>query len=335
MDSPKSSGIASILLDWLRERFTRNQGAPLPGKDMPQRRGFIITMCIVVAVVLWFTLSIGETYTIFVEMDTLVTNVPPDTALAMLPPSSVQVQVRGAGTALFGLRFDPPRLPIDAAEDVVNVSTQVNLPQGVSAVSFIPQSFTLYKEQLITRKIPIRSRAVIEPAASYDFFSPPVLTPDSIEISGARSVVEALEAWPTVPFRRTGLEDTLTVVVALVDTLAGLVTASHAETTLSTRAHQFSEDSRVLRVEVTEQPTTQRGVELDPPSVTVKYIVPVSQYQAAQRAPDFFATVSYDVIRTDATGRVQPEIHYPTQLMIRPVSIEPSTLRYFISLSNE
>ena len=324
-----------MLLDWLRERFTRNQGTPLPGKEMPQRRGFIITMCIVVSVMLWFTLSIGETYTILVEMETQVTNVPPDTALAMLPPTTVQVQVRGAGTALFGLRFDPPRLPIDAGVDIVNVSTQVNLPQGVSAVSFLPQSFNLYKEQLITRKIPIRSRAFIEPAASYDFFSEPVLIPDSIEVSGARSVVNALDAWPTMPFERTGLEDTLSVVIPLVDTLAGLVTASHTQTTLSTRAHQFSEDTRVLRVEVTELPTTQQGVELDPPSVAVTYIVPVSQYQEAQRAPDFFATVSYDVIRTDATGRVRPEIHLPTQLLVRHVKTEPSTLRYFISLSNE
>ena len=292
-------------------------------------------MCLLIAMVLWFTLSIGETYTIFVEMETQVTNIPPDTALAMLPPATIQVEVRGEGTALFGVRFDPPLLPIDATADNVNVNRLVNLPQGVSAVSFTPASFDLYKEERITRRIPLRSRAVIEPAASHDFFADPVLTPDSIEVSGARSIINALDAWPTVAYEHTGLDDTLTVVIALMDTLAGLVTASHTETTLATRAHQFSEDTRVLRVEVTELPTTQQGVELDPASVKVTYLVPVSQYQQARSAPDFFATVSYDVIRADATGRVHPEIHLPTELLVRHVKTEPSTLQYFISLSNE
>ena len=72
----------------------------MPGEDIAQRRGFIITLCVLIAVVLWLTLSIGETYTILVEMETQVVNVPPDTALAALPPARVQVQVRGEGEAL-------------------------------------------------------------------------------------------------------------------------------------------------------------------------------------------------------------------------------------------
>ena len=301
-------------------------------EDLSRRRGFIVTMCVVIAVVLWFTLSVGETYSILVDLDTQVTNVPPEMALTALPPSTVQVQVRGEGTALFGLRFNPPLLSIDATQDAVNVSTLVTPPQGVVVENVFPPVFNLRKEQRIFRTVPIRSRAVIEAAETYDFFEPPLLTPDSVVISGARSIVNAVEYWPTDVQEHSDLKDSLVVTLPLVDTLEVLVTKSHTETVLSTVAHEFTEQERDLNVEATEFPTTLRGVELVPSSIRVTYRVPVSQYEEAQVAPDFYATVSYNMIRTDTTGRVRPEIHLPTELSIRNLAWTPSSLRYYVSL---
>lgn len=320
-----------MLLDWVRERFSRGQGEPVPGEDMAQQRGFIITLCVLIAVVLWLTLSIGETYTILVEMETQVVNVPPDTALAALPPARVQVQVRGEGTALFGLRFNAPALVIDAAQDNVNFGTLMSLPQGIQIENVNPPSFNLRKEQRIIRKIPIQSRAVIETAESHDFFDNHVLTPDSIVVSGARSIINDLAYWPTEVYQHTGLIDSLSVVIALADTLAGLVEKNHTETTLTAIAYQFTEQTRVLDVEVTGLPTSQRVVEFDPSTVRVTYRIPLSQYDAAMEAPDFFATVSYEAIRADTTGRVRPVIHQP-ELSLRNVKTSPSTVQYYESL---
>ena len=57
----------SVLFEWLRERFTRSRAEAVAGEDKPRRRWRAITVCVLIAVVLWFTLSIRETYTIEVE----------------------------------------------------------------------------------------------------------------------------------------------------------------------------------------------------------------------------------------------------------------------------
>ena len=131
----------SVLLEWLRDRFTRNQGEALPSGDQPRRRWGFITVCVLIAVVLWFTFSIRETYTIEVEMPTQVANLPEDTALVALPPATVQVQVSGEGFDLFGLRLNPPTLLIDAQAEEVVLEDLVSLPQGITNDGVIPRRF--------------------------------------------------------------------------------------------------------------------------------------------------------------------------------------------------
>ncbi len=318
-------------LEWLRDRFTRSQGEAVASEDQSRRRWGAITVCVLIAVVLWFTLSIRETYTILVEMPTQVTNLPDDMALVALPPATVQVQVSGEGFDLFGLRFDPPTLLIDAGMDDVDFATLITL-QSVDTDNVIPRTFTFQKEPRISRKIPIRSRAVIEAAEPWDFFQEHVLTPDSIIVTGAASIISDLEDWPSEVIRHTDLQDSLVVALPLADTLAGLVEKSHLETTLTAVALEYTTWSRVFRVKIAEVPTRQWDVSLEPPTVRVSYRVPLSQYDQVLEAEDFYATVSYAVIRADTTGRVRPEIIYPEGISLRNRSFSPSTLRYYVRL---
>ena len=322
-------------LEWLRERFTRRQREAVAGEDPSRRRWGAIIVCVLLAVVLWFTLSIRETYTIQVEMPTQVVNLPDDMALVALPPPTVQVQVSGEGFDLFGLRFNPPTLMIDAQDETVNLLDMVILPSGIAREGVNPRTITFQKEARISRTILIRSRAVIEPAEAHDFIDPHVLSPDSIVVTGAESIINDLEYWPSAPFRHTDLLDSLVVVLPLADTLVGLVEKSHHETTLTAVAAVYTEGSRMLQVRLGEVPTTHWDVSLEPPRVRVTYRVPLSQYEQAQEAEDFYATVSYSVIRSDTTGRVRPEINYPRGIALRNTDYSPSTLRYYVHLDEQ
>ena len=333
--SSNSLSEGSFLLEWVRERFPRSRSEPVLGEDKPRHRGMLISICVLIAVVLWFTLSIRETYTVAIDMPTMVSNLPDDTALATLPPEMVQVQLRGEGIELFRFHFNPPTLLIDAAKDEVDFTSLVSLPPGVVAENFSPRVFQLQKERRISRKIPIRSQADIETAETYDFFELPVLMPDSVIVSGAQSIVNGLKEWPTVHYQRSGLRDSLRVTIPLVDTLTGLVTLSRTATTLKAVAIEWTEGRRELRVEVTEVPTTQRIVQLEPPTVRVTYRVPLSQFEQARDARDFYATVPYTVMRADTTGYVRPRIHQPSELWLRNVEYFPSTLRYYERLIEE
>ena len=336
MAQPDSIDESGVFFERFRQWFTRSRSTTGPGGDQPQRRGFAITMCALIAVVLWFTLSLRETYPDVLEIPTQVVNVPEGEALAERPPSTVQVQVRGEGIELFRLHFNPPTLQINAQNDEVSLEDQVlDLPKGVSREGIVPRTIALQKEPRIDKQIPIRLRADIEPIGTHDLLYPPRLEPDSIIVSGARSIINDLEYWPTEYVRYRGLRDSLVVSVPLADTLASLVNKSNISTTLTAIAQPFTSHKRAIDVEMRGAPTSERVVTLVPSVVRISYRVPLSQFERAQQAEDFFATVSYEDIRADTTGRVEPEIHFPEGVILKDVKVTPSTLRYYERLVDQ
>ena len=62
---------------------------------------------------------------------------------------------------------------------------------------------------------------------------------------------------------------------------------------------------------------------------TVRYRVLLSDFKKAETAPDFFATVRYDDIRRDTSGRVQPFLNLPSGVVLRDVKFSPPSLRYY------
>lgn len=320
-----SSGLS--LWERLQGLLARSQPREEPDG---QRKGLAITIATLVSALLWFTFSMRETYSALILLPTEIVNLPGDEALRQLPPPTIRAQVEGEGLALIRLRLNPPVVPISAERDeVVLRDAVVEVLKNVQLQSVSPSTFTLQKERRITRKIPITLLADIDTPPTHDLVAAPVITPDSVLVSGAASIVASLKSWPTRPFRVKDLRDSLTTQVMLSDSLSGLVLRSVDATTLTAVVDQFTEDTREIDVIVTGEPSSQRLVTLDPSLVRVKYRVLFSQYHEARQAMDFFATVSYDAIRSDTTGRVRPDVHFPRDIVLLDVEMIPSTLRYY------
>jgi hypothetical protein len=154
-----------------------------------------------------------------------------------------------------------------------------------------------------------------------------------VQVEGAQSVVSGLSAWPTRASTIEGLQDTVEVRVSLADTLRGLAEVRPESVTLIARAGRFVEETREVEVEVTGVPSGQNLVSLQPSSIRVRYRVLFEDLFKARRSSEFFATVSYDQIRTDTTGYVMPRIGVPSDLLIRDPEPIPSRLRYYTFVS--
>lgn len=323
----------------LRSRFSRNGRDDRYPDDRPRRRGLVITICVLISVVLWFTLTMRETYSVEVKMPTRVVNVPAGEALTAMPPSTVDVQVEGEGFRLLRLFYDLPSIPINVAQDEANLRNAVYavpaLATGINVTSITPTTVTLQKGPRVTRTIPVRPRVDVETPPTHDLLDSVRVVPDSVVVSGAASIVDSLEAWPTVRRTFEDVRDSITVGIPLVDTLSGLVERSAQEVTLHAGVEEFTEGTREVDVIVRSAPSGEETVTLERPTIRVRYRVPLSQYAEAQQASDFFATVSYDEIRADNTGRVQPKLHLPVGLLLRDVEMTPSTLRYYTVLVDE
>lgn len=299
-----------------------------------RRRWVAAAVSLVVAFVLWFTFSMRESYSLVIEVPIVVERLPEGRALGQAPPQRVRVMVQGEGWELLKLRRRPPELPIrttDERVDVYAAASEINrFPPGVSVQSVAPSSIVLDLEPRITRTIPVRVRSQLETAELYDFLGPPTVEPDTVQVSGARSIVNSLQYWPTALLEREGISRTFTASVPLADTLRGLVTTSVRSVRVTVPAELFTEATRELEVRTEGAPPGTDPIRLIPSRVTATYRIPVDQFERAQQTSSFYAFVPYEAALSDTMGTVQPILHLPEDLFVRDARFEPRRLQYRI-----
>src|SRR5690606_820294 len=92
---------------------------------------------------------------------------------------------------------------------------------------------------------------------------------------------------------------------------------------------EFPQGTRELPVQVRGLPNFQELVRLEPPTIMVRYRVPIDQYDAVETAPDFYAEVSYEEILNDTTGAIVPRVHLPREYDVRDVELFPPSIRAY------
>jgi hypothetical protein len=302
----------------------------------PRHTGFAIAVSVLVSALLWLVFSMQKNYSLVVDLPTTVVNLPLERALTQVPPRSVRVQVQGEGLSLFQLYYNRPFYPLDASQEVVDLeSTPPEFPKNLRLESVAPRTYAARTDERITISVPIRLKYEITTPDTHELLYPPIVIPDSVRVSGARSIVDRLTEWPTELFKRGNLTDSVAVELALVDTLAQLVDRELETTTVVAVSREFTGATRVVEVIIEGAPSAEKLVTLEPSRLTVRYRVLLSEFRESQRAPDFFATVQYDEIRSDTTGRVRPRLHPPANLTLRDVQWTPTSLRYFNYLIND
>lgn len=262
-----------------------------------------------------------------------VTAIPEGQALAEDPPSEIHAQIRGSGLELIRILFNPPTVRVEGTTGQINVEEAINMSHDVQIENVTPSSFEVTLEPLTTRKVPVRSRVQIDLAPAYELIDDLQIKPDSVEVQGAESVVQGVQSWPTDSTEIENLRDTVQVQVPLADTLENLAHVDVDEVTLVARAGRFAEETREVEVRVAGVPAGQDLVALQPSSIRIRYRVLFRQLFQARQSSEFFATVSYDQIRSDTTGYVEPRVHVPSDLVIRDPEPIPPRLRYYTFLS--
>lgn len=324
-----------IFLERVRSLF-RSSGSANQRDDDPQR-GTAIAVCVLLSLVLWLSLTLQEERTVTVSFPVEVMNVAEDQALTQRPPSSVTAQLAGNGMDLIRVAYNPPVVEVSAEQDRINVQEALRLPRANDAqvLSVRPTTITLDLEPRMETRLPVRPRIDLRLASTYELIDEPTFQPDSVTVSGAQSVVSPLSGWPTDSLVLENVQDTVRREVPLQDTLSGLVARSTDRVTMTVRTGKFAEETREVEVEVTGVPAGQDLVALQPSTIRIRYRVLFEQLFASRRSSEFFATVSYSQIRSDTTGSVEPQIHVPSDLVIRDPEPIPPRVQYYTFLSEQ
>lgn len=325
-----ASDLYARLRDLLPELALRRESS----EHEVRRRWIAMGVSVAVAFVLWFTFSMRESYSLVVEVPVVVERLPEGRALGQPPPRRARVTVQGEGWELLKLRRSPPVLPIRMTSETVDVYAAATeshrFPPGVSVQSVLPSSITLSLEPRVTRTLPVRVRTELEAADLYDFLGPPTVEPDTVRVSGARSIVNGLRDWPTAVVRRDDVSGTFSTMVPLADTLSGLVATNVNQVRVTVPVALFTEASRELPVRTEGAPAGSDPIRLIPSRVTATYRIPVDEFERSRETSDFYAFISYEAALEDTSGTVQPVLHLPEELHIRDVRFEPRRLQYRI-----
>ena len=88
------------------------------------------------------------------------------------------------------------------------------------------------------------------------------------------------------------MRDTVQLMVALSDTLDGLVDLDLTQTLITADVPEFTEGKRDIEIRVRDAPADQE-ITFDPAKTEVVYQVPIAQFDMAREAEDFYAFVRY------------------------------------------
>ena len=317
----------------LRATFTAARPAPGEGGNVGA-----LLFSLALAFVLWFAFSMRKTYTVFVAMPIEVQQRPEGQALRSRPPQTARVQVQGVGWELLPFGRTPPPLQIQAQGNEVSLSAAATeskqIPAGLSVIGVNPAQLTLDLEDRVVRSLPVRLVGEVETAALYETIGVPVLSPDTIEVAGARSVMAGLDYWPTQRVAVDGADASFSASVPLSDTLSGLVTKSAQAVRVEVEVGQFTETTRTLEVRVEGAPSGVIAVRTIPSRVTATFRVPADpeQFDRAIETDEFYAFVPFEEVDRDTTGTVRAIAHLPPGLAVRDVRLAPQRLRYLIRM---
>jgi YbbR domain-containing protein len=303
---------------------------------MEKKRFPIIIATTLFAVLLWLSVNMSYDYQVVVSVPLIIENLPRDKAIATPFPKSVQLKLRGNGwrSAALMLGADP-RCIIDASSlgaqkhplvlnDVID---RVTIPIGIQPVDMKPESLYLGFDRYTQKRVPVLFNAEAEFRPGYGQVGETIVTPESVTLGGAASLLATIAGWPTTHTMFTDLKSPLDAELPLADSASHYLSLSPQAVHVKIDVQQFAEKTITgLPVETHAVPQNKEVI-LIPPRIDL--VVRGGVEQLGTLGNDSFnATVDYGVIVADSTGYTDPVVVSPKGVQL--VTKKPERMQFII-----
>ena len=168
------------------------------------------------SVILWVFVSFSDNYTTTFRIPIEFTNINEGNSLLSQSNSEIGLTVNGQGWALAQIAFGPKNTFKISTNDNVgmqnfNVRDAVSenewLSPSIQVVLVSPLNISYSVERLNYKTVPIVADISIGISEGYDLVSKVKLTPDSVKISGPKSLVKSIKSIATEKFEFENLEE--------------------------------------------------------------------------------------------------------------------------------
>lgn len=305
--------------------------------EMGREQIVVFIVSLLLALCLWLLVNLSRDYNLNVSLPITLGAVPEDQALKEDLPENATVSIMGEGWQLINIYNNPPSVNVDVTDAEINLYSQVqqqmSTQHDVNVQKVQPLILTLDLEERVSKKIPVKPIINVNFEEQYGFIGNQSLEPDSIMISGAKSLVADIEAWPTDTVSLNGISRNISRTIELQSS-SNLISLSHSNVMFNASVAQFTEGETEVAIETRNLPEG-RNVSYSPSSVVVRYDVPINEFPQVQDLNPFDAYVTYSQLQEDSTGFITPQIEVTEgeKFNIKIRSLQPRRVSYFMVLN--
>ncbi len=294
----------------------------------------IIILSLLFSIVLWVSITLSNDYYTTYNFPLTLVNFPDGYSSGVKVPKEVSVKLKGQGWKLFKLNLGSRSnykvsVGKGRGKKVLNLSTFMGenqwLSSDVEVINIQPKSITINVERTTTKKLVVVPIVKLGFKPGYGLATSIKISPDSVEVTGPRSVMHRLNSIPTNEFVLNDLDESTEKEIRLMD-IQG-VSYSKDKIKLSLDVQKIVEKNiENLSVEVTGVPKN-REVVLLPNKINLSIRGGIDVLGKLSN-DQFKASVSYRVIIRDTSGSVSPKIILPENTTL--LYTQPERIQYVI-----
>jgi YbbR domain-containing protein len=300
---------------------------------------FIYLSSFLFAVFLWLYINLNLVYNISIPIP-LDIKLSKTQALANDLPSTAEVSVKGKGWDLMGLILSK-NLSLNIDLTNFKKDTKINIAQAtnellsqssnVVVLNVNPDWIEINFDNIVSKMVKVKNMVNVFPKDGYLVIGTPKITPDSVKLSGAMSIIGKIKFLPTEMMNINNINSGFTKTLKIIDTLNNIIKIEPKTVTVSYNielsAEKNFEDLNVLVSNVPQD----KEVLLVPPKL--KLYLRGGVDQLAKINPDeIYAGIEYKQIDSDSLGFVSPKIVLPVDVSV--VKYEPQKFQYIIKKKN-
>jgi hypothetical protein len=287
-----------------------------------------------VATAFWFSVTMSGTFRAHFDVPLTISNMPVDIALVAPLPENVDVLLEADGWQLLFMNagkqvaYEIPGSRLRAGVIQTNriLNETMQLPPGVTALRVYPETLFVRVDRFLRKDVPLRLVSLsMKFKDGFGLVSEPTISPDSITLRGAESVLRGIRSWPVDGRSYTDLAIPVTEELMVRDSLPGVVRYALDKVTLHIPTEQLADMwFRDVRVNVRHVPA-DREVLLGQQTIDISVrggVNALSLYSSG----DVSAEIEFEDIVADTSGSIIPTLIIPPELKV--LSMEPPAIQY-------
>ena len=319
-------------IDLIRSAFIR--------KDEKFRKKLsIFLLCLVVSVIIWFTLKLSDEYDTVIDIRVTFTNIPRHKVLTYTSDSIVQVEILDKGSNIFRMLYVEEMAPVNISLKYLPVYPRGETYQGIintallineieretnllgKVISVSPDSIYLSFETEKSVKIPVGAEFNLTFEKEFMDYGKVTFSPDSVIAKGPERIINGLDSANLGKIKIEQLKANYTGRASFKkDSIYRTLTFYPENITYSIPVEKFTE----AEVEVPVQIINSNGLQAKtfPDRVQVYYTVALKDYPKIE-AGMIQATADLSRVNLSNDDRIKVVlINYPSYIRINKINPE-------------